>query len=520
MECKDALHKVRHTFLYLRVKQMKKINVGIIGCGRISDLHYLGYRNNKKARIYAVCDCDKDIALERKKEWKAVKYYTDYQYLLKDPEIDAVEILTPHTAHEEMVVNAAQMGKHIAVQKPMTISLESADRMLEAVLKKDIVYKVTDNYLFYPPIALAKKMIEDGTIGTPSNMRIKLIACPSGGWEVPMSTWEWRMQEAAAGRGIQTFDHGHHLWATAWYLLGDVERVVSWIDSVDGIVDSPATIMWKYREPITYGMCEYIWAPDMCIPSKYYSNDEWIEISGTKGIILINQCTGNILSGPAVSLFTGKKWKHFSKLKCDWAEGFKGATQNFINAIRGDDKPLLTGEEGREILRFNLAIQKSSRVHREVYLDELDSLFPSLYRWRRSRSERGSILPIQKFKEVIGRSRGHARYASRARSLTLELMDKFDPDAVQNWESTIGLDLLPENDTPELKFSILITKGSATVEEGSLPEKGSLILRIPSGTWAAILLGKEKIEQAFTEGKIVMDGEIDEALKVRAAFGL
>lgn len=499
---------------------MKKINVGIIGCGRISDLHYLAYRSNKKARIYAVCDCDKDVALKRKKEWNAVKYYTDYQYLLKDPEIDAVEILTPHTVHEEMVINSAQMGKHIAVQKPMTISLESADRMLETVQQNDIVYKVTDNYLFYPPIVLAKKMIEDGLIGTPTNVRIKLISGGSGGWKVPPAAWEWRIKETAEGRGLQTFDHGHHLWATAWYLLGDVERVMSWIDSYDGMVDSPAAIMWKYRDGIRYGMCEYIWAPDLYISSKYYANDEWIEISGTRGIILINRCTGNILSGPALSLFTGKKWKHFSKVKCDWSEGFKGATRNFINALRGDEKPLLTGEEGREILRFNLAIQKSSRVHREVYLDELDSLFPSLYSWRRTISEKGSISPIQKLKEVISRGRGHGRYASRARSLTIELMDKFNPDAVQDWESTIGLDLLPENDTPALKFSIIITKGSAKVEEGSLPEKGSLILRIPSGTWAAILLGKEKIEQAFTEGKIELDGEIDEALKVRAAFGL
>jgi hypothetical protein len=76
------------------------------------------------------------------------------------------------------------------------------------------------------------------------------------------------MAEKAAGRGLQTFDHGHHLWAAAWYLLGEIDRVTGWIDSADGLIDSPAAIIWKYKEGITYGMCEYAHASDMNIPSK------------------------------------------------------------------------------------------------------------------------------------------------------------------------------------------------------------------------------------------------------------
>ncbi len=499
---------------------MEKINVGIIGCGRISDLHYPGYRNNKNARIFAVCDTRKDIVIKKKNQWKAIKYYTDYRYMLLDPELDAVEILTPHHLHEEMVINAARAGKHIAVQKPMTISLQSADRMLKSVKDAGIVYKVTDNYLFYPPIVMAKKMIENGDIGTPTNLRMKLIAGGSGGWKIQPSSWEWRMKENSEGRGLQTFDHGHHLWATAWYLLGDVERVVSWIDSADGIVDSPATIMWKYREGTKYGMCEYLYAPDLYIPSKYYANDEWIEISGTRGIILINRCTGNINDGPPVSLFAGKKWRHYSNVRSDWSEGFRGATHNFINAIRGEEEPLLTGSQGREILRFNLAIQKSSRLRREVYLDEMDATFPLLYSFRKIINKKTGFPRTSRLISLIDIKPNVSRYAPQARSLTIELIDKFNPDAVRDWESTIGLNVLPEKNVPELKFSLTIKKGKATLEEGSLPDKAVIILRIPAGTWAAILLGKEKIEKAFMEGRITIEGEAEEALKLRSAFGI
>ncbi|MCP3951296.1 MAG: Gfo/Idh/MocA family oxidoreductase, partial [Desulfobacterales bacterium] len=70
---------------------MDKLNIGIIGCGRISDLHYPGYAGNPAARIYAVCDTQKEVALARQKEWDAVRTYTDYREMLQDRELDAVE---------------------------------------------------------------------------------------------------------------------------------------------------------------------------------------------------------------------------------------------------------------------------------------------------------------------------------------------------------------------------------------------------------------------------------------------
>jgi predicted dehydrogenase len=278
---------------------MEIINVGIIGCGRIADLHYPGYCNHPGARIYAVCDSRSEIAEQRCREWKAVVHYTDYREMLQDPELDAVEILTPHKLHEAMAVDAARAGKHIAIQKPMTIDLKSADRMLAAA-GAGIVLRITDNYVFYPPIVLARKMIDDGVIGTPTNLRIKMISGISGGWDVPASAWEWRLAENAAGRGMQTFDHGHHLWTTAWFLMGPIERVTAWIDSIDGVIDSPAVVMWKYSKGVCYRMCEYAHATEMKVPSRYYANDEWIEITGSRGIILINRCTGNLKDGPGV----------------------------------------------------------------------------------------------------------------------------------------------------------------------------------------------------------------------------
>jgi len=350
---------------------MAMIRVGLIGCGRIADLHYAGYAGLEDARVEAICDADSDALERRRCAWGVRRAYADYRDLLADPAIDAVEILTPQPLHEPMAAAAAQAGKHIAMQKPMTTSLESADRMINAARDADVLFKVTDNYLFYPPIRLAKTMIDDGVIGEPQMIRMKFIGGRwNGGWEVPASTWAWRLQEIQEGRGIQTFDHGHHLWATAWYLLGEIERVAAWIDYTEKIVDCPSVIMWKYKNAARYGICDYCQAMDLAVPSKYYSCDEWFEITGSRGIVLIRRCTGHLVDGPAVSVCTSDGWSHH-EIESDWASGFHYAAQNFIAAIQGKEPPLLTGEQAKNVLRFAFALRRSSDERREIRLDDL-----------------------------------------------------------------------------------------------------------------------------------------------------
>ena len=79
------------------------LRVGFIGAGRIADMHYEGYRNNPVARLHAVCDTAPGLLRRRASQWEVEKTYDDYRRLLDDPEIDAVEIITPHHLHKQMV---------------------------------------------------------------------------------------------------------------------------------------------------------------------------------------------------------------------------------------------------------------------------------------------------------------------------------------------------------------------------------------------------------------------------------
>lgn len=495
---------------------MEEVNVGIIGSGLISTLHAAAYKGNRRARLCAICDLDEQLVMARKDEWGVEKAFTDYRELLADPGIDAVEVITPHKVHERMTIDALDAKKHVAVQKPMTTSLKSADRMLAHAKKSEFVFKVTDNYVSYPPIVLAKKLIENGEIGDPQLIRMKMVNSPYGGWDMPVASYDWRFDEYSEGRFSETFDHGHHEWATAWYLMGDVERVAAWIDSIDGVLDSPVTVMWKHREGKKYGICDFVYADKLKIPSKYYPNDEWFEITGSRGIIFIHRCTGDIHSGPAVSLFGNGGWTHYDTVNSDWAEGFKGALENFIDAIEGNAKPLLTGEEGREILKMSFAIYHAARRRRDVYLEELDRPFPGLYAWSRRRKEKRESF-IESFRKPLF-APGLSKFAPQARELTEQFARRFDAEAATGWESVVGLRLTPDGKAAEQTFALRIAAGQATLNEEPIPKNAKLTITMPAGTWAAIVLGKKSLESALLQRQLKVEGEASEGLKLRSAF--
>lgn len=491
------------------------VRIGIIGCGRISDLHARGYAACGGAKIQAVCDTNEGTAEQRREEWDAAKAYTDYRELLEDPEVDAVDILTPHTLHEEMVVASLEAEKPTAIQKPMTIDLASADRMIAAAEKNGRIFKVTENYVFYPPIVKAAELIRSGAVGTPQNIRIHLLAGGSGGWEIPNEAWAWRMKEYIESRGMETFDHGHHLWSTTWYLMGGFSEVTAWIDTIEGMIDAPATLMWKHTAPGRYGSCTFSYGNNIEMPSDYYSNDEWIEVTGSDGIIKINRCTGNLLPGPVLSLFDRGGWRHFDDIPSDWQEGFTGAAANFVGAVRGDEKPRLSGAEGRQILAMNLAIQKSARLQRSVFLDELDASLPGTKAAKLRRKNRAAVKHFRK--QLLAESRSEkddAGLAGRAAELTLSLKDRIDLEKLAGWKARIGLDLAGSGE-----YSFIFDGSSLRIEEGNLPDEPDLLISVRPDVWAALLLGKRKMQTAFLQGKLKLKGNLDYAFKLKEVLG-
>ncbi|HEU4760538.1 MAG TPA: Gfo/Idh/MocA family oxidoreductase [Dehalococcoidia bacterium] len=360
---------------------MTKLRVAFIGAGRIADLHALGYRDNPDAELYAVCDADAEVAARRAAEWGAAKHCSNDRQLLADPDVDAVEILTPHHLHAEMAVAALAAGKHVSLQKPMARTLAEADEIAAAARASDRVFRVFENYRYYPPYVRAKELLEAGEIGEPVSLRVKVIdGDPRYGWRVPARSWAWRLDEAKSGGGIAVFDHGYHIFSIAIFFLGAVEETFAWIERTEvaaGVkVDAPALIVWRHAggkpgQASRFGTWETVLTPEMVVRSKYYANDEWLEITGRRGVIWVTRCTGEMLAAPPLIVYRDGETRSFHDIESDWGASFVEGTRAFVGAIREGGEPPLTAAEGREVLLFALAAQRSAAEGRPVRLSEL-----------------------------------------------------------------------------------------------------------------------------------------------------
>jgi predicted dehydrogenase len=347
------------------------LNVGIIGGGRITDMHVPGYRQSRLARIHAVCDVRPDVAERRAREWGTERAYTDYRDLLADPAIDAVEIITPHHLHRDICVAACEAGKHVSVQKPMALSVAECDDMIRAADKAGVMLKVFENFVFYPPYVKAKALIDAGAIGEPLSIRIRLGGAGKGGWKVPLSAWFWRLNEAQCGGGPTIFDDGYHKFSLAMYFLGEVESVHAWIDRSFGVIDAPGMIAWVYKRGGRVGYMDVTASPHMTVTSPYYAVDERVEITGSEGVMWVTRCTGQLLDEPAVILHRDGVTRAFEDVRTDWLDSFTDSTLHFHRCLVEGGEPMLSGQRGKEVLQFALAALASAERQAVVRPDDL-----------------------------------------------------------------------------------------------------------------------------------------------------
>lgn len=355
---------------------MNPVRVAIVGCGRISDLHELGYRNRDDASITAVYDIDKKRALSQAKAWAVDKVYSSYDEVLADREIDLIELLVPHQVHADMTVKACLVGKHVSVQKPIALNVAEANSMIEAADRAGVILRTYENFVFYPPYVRAKEMIVAGEIGEPQMIRLHVNSGTNEtGWQVPESSWAWRFNEKVSGGGELVFDHGYHLFSLARYLMGEVKRVCAWIDrSPDAsgfTIDAPATIMFQFKSPRRYGVLDFAHTPRMRIDSLYYTDDDRIEVIGEKGILFVNRCTAKTVDLPTVMMFRDGITTSIPVQRVEWHESFIDCTRHLIHVLRYGGQPLLDGPAARKVLQFSLAAHISAAKGGEVCPDEV-----------------------------------------------------------------------------------------------------------------------------------------------------
>ena len=118
------------------------LKVGVIGGGSISEFHIKPYMKNDGVELVALCDSNEQRLAEAGERYSVTELYSNYEELLKNPEIDAVSICTWNNTHAEIAIAALEAGKHVLVEKPLCMTVEQALAVEAAVKKSGKVLQV------------------------------------------------------------------------------------------------------------------------------------------------------------------------------------------------------------------------------------------------------------------------------------------------------------------------------------------------------------------------------------------
>jgi myo-inositol 2-dehydrogenase / D-chiro-inositol 1-dehydrogenase len=339
----------------------KKIKIGLVGTGFVGDIHAATFKNwVRDAEVVAVASPHNagHFASER----GIPRPYSDYRELVNDPEIDVVDIGIPNDLHCQVVLAAAKAGKHVIVEKPLCVTLEEADLMIEACQKAGVLLMYAEELLFAPKYVRVKTLIEEGAIGEP------FLAKQSEEHPGPHMPWFWDVNRSGGG---VLMDMGcHSIEYTRWILGKPKVKSVTAVlgtyihqDRTEGEDHSYTVIEYEGNK---ISMLENSWA-------KGGGVDDRCEVYGKKGHTRADLLRGSSLLtyseegyGYAVEKSGITRGYTFTMFEEIWNYGFPQEMQHFVNCVLGQETCIETGEDGREVLKIMYAAYQSAGEGRKI----------------------------------------------------------------------------------------------------------------------------------------------------------
>ena len=333
---------------------MQKLGVGIIGLGSAGLLHAESYNQIRdKARVVVLCDKDKGCV-----ESNALIYganaHTNYHDILHRKDIDIIDICLPHHLHAKAAIAAAEAGKHILVEKPIATTLKDADEIIKAAKKAGVKFMVAENHAFVPAHALAKKMVDQGQIG-----RVFLAKAYEIVGDVPIEH-SWKTSPEALG---SLLDMGVHRFFVLQWIIGEVKSVFAFAEKLtcelDTNNDDTAVIVLKFKNGAL---------GEVDLTSGAVSEPtNRLELYGTKGTIIEDHmCEPPLMYSSHQPGFETEGWVkpvvEHAPFPGYYGISFKNEVEHFVDCVREDKEPLVTGELAKAALKVALCAYQSVKT--------------------------------------------------------------------------------------------------------------------------------------------------------------
>jgi UDP-N-acetyl-2-amino-2-deoxyglucuronate dehydrogenase len=339
------------------------INFGIIGCGVISTSHAKAIKAAKGAKLLAVCDIIEEKAQKLAEEYEVPHYFKDYNKMLELEDLDVVCICTPSGMHSDHTVLAARAGKHVLCEKPLDITKEKMDIMIEECRKHNVKLGGVFQRRTGRNAQEIKAALERGELGklVLGDAYLKYYRSQeyydSAGWR---GTWELDGGGALMNQGV----HGIDL--LQWF-MGGAKKVFAKAGTLARKieVEDTAVILLEFENG-AFGVIEGT-------TSVYPAQSTRVEIHGELGTIILEETEvkkWELIGGKdrAADFAAEEHAGGASDPTAISSTGHQFLVEDMMEAIKLDRDPFIPGEEARKSVDLILAIYESSRTGKEIEL--------------------------------------------------------------------------------------------------------------------------------------------------------
>jgi predicted dehydrogenase len=200
------------------------LRVGIVGLGWVAGAHIETFKTVTGVAVTAVCSRRKQDAKELQAKFGIpLKTYGDYDAMLSDPDIDVIDICTPHPFHAKQAIAAAKAGKHVIIEKPIALSWEDCKAIRDAVKKAGVQAMVCFEVRYSAQFTLAKSVVDQGLLGDLHYAEVDYYH-GIGPW---YGQFSWNVKKDFGGSSLLTAGC-HALDAMLWLMDAPVEEVTSY----------------------------------------------------------------------------------------------------------------------------------------------------------------------------------------------------------------------------------------------------------------------------------------------------
>ena len=342
---------------------MERTKVAILGTGFIANIHMESYsRFVPEAQVVAVYSRDENKTKAFAKTHCIPAWYTDMDKIIAESGAQVIDVCVPNYLHHQACMKAAAANKHVIVEKPLALTLEEADEMIDVCKKRGVLLCYAEELCFAPKYERVRSLVEAGAVG--KIYMLKEGEKHSG----PHSPWFYKKETAGGGVMMDMGCHG-----IAWFrwmtknspvktVYADMKTVMHNTECEDN-----AVCILEFENGVT-AIVETSWA-------RHGGMEDFIEVYGDKGVSYADLFQGNSALTYSIDGYdyasekagNSKGWT-FTIFEEVFNQGYPHELKHFITCVREGKQPVVTGEDGRAVLEIIYAAYASAKSGAKVNL--------------------------------------------------------------------------------------------------------------------------------------------------------